>query len=102
MNTYAVYIMASERYGTLYVGVTNDLLRRVYEHKEGLLKGFTKKYNVKDLVYFEVTDSIEGAILREKQIKSWQREWKIRLIQQDNPEWLCLYHTLYGSQPTLG
>ena len=102
MRIYAVYIMASERYGTLYIGVTNDLIRRVYEHKEDLLEGFTKKHNVKNLVYFEVTDSIEGAILREKQLKTWQREWKIKLIQKDNLEWLCLYHTLYGSQPPLG
>ena len=89
-----VYIMASERNGTLYVGVTNDLLRRAYEHREGLLDGFTKKYRVKRLVYFEAHDNIEAAICREKQIKDWKRAWKLSLIERDNPDWRALFDSL--------
>ena len=88
---YYVYILASQRNGTLYVGVTNDLLRRVYEHKNGLADGFTKKYGVHFLVHFEATESIEAAIAREKQLKNWKREWKIALIEKDNPHWQDLY-----------
>ena len=91
---YYVYILASQKNGTLYIGVTNDLLRRVYEHKNNIIKGFTEKYRVHDLVYFEVTQSIEGAILREKQLKTWNRQWKIRLIEKDNPQWKDLYQDL--------
>ena len=89
--SYYVYILASQRNGTLYVGVTNDLLRRVYEHKNGLADGFTKKYDVHFLVHFEATESIEAAIAREKQLKNWKREWKIALIETDNPHWQDLY-----------
>ena len=87
MKTYAVYIMASKRNGTLYTGVTNDLRRRVYEHKHGLIEGFTKKYRVRMLVWYELTDSIESAIQKEKQIKNWKRAWKLKLIEEKNPQW---------------
>ena len=87
MKYYYVYILASKRDGTLYIGVTNDLLRRVHEHKNSLIDGFTKKYKVKDLVYFEQTTDIESAIAREKCIKKWNRLWKRRLIEKENPEW---------------
>ena len=87
MKSYYVYIMASKRNGTLYVGVTNDLERRVYEHKTGIFDGFSKKYGIKTLVYFEATESIESAIQREKQLKNWKRQWKIDLIEENNPDW---------------
>jgi putative endonuclease len=89
--TYWVYILASKPGGTLYVGVTNNLIRRVYEHREGLAESFTKRYGVKTLVYFEQHDSIEAALQREKDIKHWSREWKIDLIAASNPEWRDLY-----------
>ncbi len=92
--TYWVYIMASAPGGTLYVGVTNDLIRRAYEHRNGLVAGFTRKYQVKRLVYFEAHDSIVAAIQREKNIKHWPREWKIYLIVRDNPGWDDLYETI--------
>ena len=88
---YWVYILASAPGGTLYTGVTNDLVRRTYEHREGLAKGFTKKYGVKRLVYFEQHDTAYTAIQREKNIKHWPREWKIDLIVKDNPDWHDLY-----------
>lgn len=94
MHQYSVYILASKRNGTLYIGVTNDLIRRVWEHKDKLVKGFTKKYGVDKLVYYEVTENIESAILREKQLKKWNRAWKIRLIQEKNPQWKDLYFEL--------
>ena len=87
MKSYYVYIMASKRNGTLYVGVTNNLERRVYEHKTGIFDGFSKKYGIKTLVYFEATESIESAIQREKQLKNWKRQWKIDLIEENNPAW---------------
>jgi putative endonuclease len=79
--------MASKRNGTLYVGVTNNLERRTYQHKNNLVKGFTEKYNVHKLVYFEETMDINIAIAREKQLKNWKREWKIKLIEKENPKW---------------
>jgi putative endonuclease len=88
---YYVYILASQRNGTVYTGVTNDLRRRVWEHKHDLVKGFTQEYGVHMLVYFEQSESIESAILREKQIKSWKRKWKLELIEKDNPERKDLY-----------
>lgn len=91
---YFVYIMASERNGTLYVGVTNDIARRAYEHREGLIDDFSKKYNVKRLVYFEPHDDVESAIRREKQTKDWQRAWKLDLIETDNPDWIDLFDSL--------
>ena len=87
MNTYYVYILASKRNGTLYIGVTNDLARRVSEHKNGEIKGFTEKYKIHILVYYETTSGINSAIAREKCVKEWQRAWKIRLIEKDNPTW---------------
>ena len=87
MNTYYVYILASNKNGTLYIGVTNNLKRRIYEHKQGLADGFTKKYNVKTLVYYESTQNIQSALEREKNIKKWNRSWKIRLIEKDNVSW---------------
>jgi putative endonuclease len=89
--TYWVYILASKPGGTLYVGVTNNLLRRVYEHREGLVESFTKRYQVKMLVYFEAHETISGALQREKNIKHWSREWKIDLIVASNPGWRDLY-----------
>jgi len=87
MKNYYVYILSSKRNGTLYTGVTNDLIRRMYEHKEGFVEGFTKKYKVKVLVYFEQTTDINSAITREKCIKKWNRGWKIKLIEENNPDW---------------
>ena len=94
MNTYYVYILASHRNGTLYVGVTNDLKRRVAEHREGLADGFTKKYKVHMLVHFESTSSIESAIVREKQLKAGSRKKKLALIESGNPEWKDLFDSL--------
>lgn len=91
---YYVYILFSKRNGTLYIGVTNDLIRRVYEHKNKQINGFTKRYGVDKLGYYEIYQSIEEAILREKQLKNWQRTWKLELIEQDNPDWHALYETL--------
>ena len=86
-----VYILASRPGGTLYIGVTNDLVRRIFEHREGLAPGFTKRYGVKMLVYYEQHATAEAAIQREKNIKHWSREWKIDLILSMNPEWRDLY-----------
>lgn len=91
MKTYYIYILASQRNGTLYIGVTNDLIRRVYEHKNKLIDGFTKKYNINLLVYFEETCDIESAIKREKQLKGWDRKWKLELIEKNNSKWEDLY-----------
>jgi len=93
-RAYYVYILASERRGTLYVGVTADLLHWVEEHKNGAVAGFTKKYHVHMLVYYEEHQYIEDAIVREKQLKKWNRAWKIALIERDNPEWKDLYYNL--------
>jgi putative endonuclease len=90
-KTYFVYILASGRNSTLYVGVTNHLVRRVAEHKAKLVPGFTKRYDVVRLVWFETHASINAAILREKQIKEWQREWKLNLFRETNPDWDDLY-----------
>ena len=89
-----VYILANRRNGTLYVGVTSNLVQRVWQHKEGLADGFTKKYGVKSLVWFQQCDEIAGAIEREKQIKEWSRAWKLRIIEEMNPNWDDLYVTL--------
>lgn len=88
---YWVYILAGGFNGTLYIGVTNDLKRRIFEHKNNLVKGFTEKYDVHCLVYFENTVDINSALNREKQLKRWKREWKIRLIDEFNPKWKDLY-----------
>jgi putative endonuclease len=92
--TYYVYILASRRNGTLYVGVTNELARRVYEHKQGVVSGFTKKHNVHSLVYYEQFDEVLEAIAREKRLKRWLRSWKLELIEKTNPHWRDLYEDL--------
>jgi putative endonuclease len=91
MRQYYVYIMASKRNGTLYIGVTNNLVKRVYEHKIDLVRGFTQKYRVHNLVYYEIYSHIYDAIAREKRMKKWKREWKIQLIEKSNPQWRDLY-----------
>ena len=91
MKQYYVYILASKKNGTLYIGVTNNLLKRVYEYKSNLVGGFTQKYNVHNLVYYEEHNDIGKAITREKQMKKWKRQWKIELIEQFNPQWRDLY-----------
>ena len=98
-HTYFVYILASWKNGTLYVGVTNHLLRRVQEHREDLVPGFTKKYSVKLLVYFEVHADINEAIGREKRIKRWLRSWKLELIEQQNPQWRDIWPELAVNTP---
>ena len=92
---YYVYILASRKNGTLYTGVTNNLIRRIYEHRNNLVEGFTSKYKVHVLVYYEYTDSIEAALAREKQIKAWKRSWRTNLIEKDNYEWKDLYPSLF-------
>jgi putative endonuclease len=94
MQDYSVYILASNRNGTLYVGSTCDLVRRVYEHKNDLAEGFTKKYAVHTLVYYETGGDNEGALQRERQIKNWHRKWKIALIEKTNPAWRDLYNDI--------
>jgi putative endonuclease len=91
---YFVYILASQRHGTLYVGVTNNLVRRIYEHREKLIEGFTSQYNVTRLVWFDQTDSIEEAITHLKRLERWRREWKIELIEKNNPAWDDLYERI--------
>jgi len=94
MKTYFVYIIASKRNGTLYIGVTSNLVKRVYEHKNKLVEGFTKKYNVHVLVHYEAIEDINSAIKREKQLKKWKRQWKIELIEKNNPNWRDLYYDI--------
>jgi putative endonuclease len=89
-----VYIMASRRNGTLYIGVTSDLVKRVWQHKNDVVEGFTKKYGVHTLVYYELHANMTEAIHREKQLKKWNRAWKIELIEKENPQWLDLWPTL--------
>ena len=103
MRRYYVYILASQRNGTLYIGVTSNLVRRVLEHKNDILKGFTSKYHVHKLVHYEQCEMVDSAIQREKQLKAWHRNWKIRLIEETNPEWRDLYEDIIdsGFQPTL-
>ncbi len=91
---YYVYILASKKDGVLYVGITNDLIKRVYQHKNNLIEGFTKKYFVHKLVYYEMYNDINNAITKEKQIKMWKRQWKIDLIEKMNPGWKDLYELL--------
>ena len=88
---YYVYLLASHRNGTLYAGVTNDLVRRTWEHKQDFAKGFTSKYGVHQLVWYEAHAPIKAAITREKQIKKWNRDWKLRMIEEMNPDWVDLY-----------
>jgi putative endonuclease len=93
-NQYYIYILANKRNGTLYIGVTSNLVKRVYEHKNNIIEGFTKKYNIHKLVYYEITNDIESTIRREKQLKKWNRKWKMNLIEKSNPEWIDLYYGL--------
>ena len=90
----AVYILASKRNGTLYVGVTSNLTKRVWEHKNDLVKGFTKRYSVHKLVWYEIHDTMESAIKREKRIKEWKRAWKLEMIESANPAWEDLYQSI--------
>jgi len=99
MKHYDVYILASKPNGTLYIGVTNDLIRRVNEHRHGLVEGFTKRYGVHRLIYYEETPDVPIAIEREKQLKKWNRRWKTELIEEANPEWNDLYETLNDGFP---
>jgi putative endonuclease len=91
---YFVYILASKRNGTLYICITSDLIKRIYEHRNNLVNGFTKKYNVHTLVYYETTGDVHSAILRERQLKKWRRSWKMALIEKNNPQWRDLYDEL--------
>ena len=97
MHEYYVYILASKLRGTLYTGVTNDLVRRVYEHKNDFIEGFTKRYGVHFLVYYEQCKNVASVIRREKRLKKWNREWKLQLIERENPEWSDLYPDLVDS-----
>ena len=90
----AVYILASKRNGTLYIGVTSDLVKRVWEHKNNMVAGFTKRYNVHQLVWYEIHENMESAILREKRLKDWKRSWKLSLIESTNPNWHDLYDSI--------
>ena len=92
---YYVYILASEKNGTLYIGVTGNLIQRVFQHKECQIDGFTKQYGINKLVWYEGVDNIMSAITREKQMKKWKREWKMKLIEQDNPSWTDLIDSLF-------
>lgn len=91
---YYVYILCSKPYGTFYTGMTNDLVRRIYEHKNKLIDGFTKKYDVSKLAYYEIFEDAENAIIREKQIKAWKRQWKINHILEVNSDWRDLYEDI--------
>jgi putative endonuclease len=97
MKHYYVYILASRKNGTIYIGLTNNLLRRVYEHKNDLIAGFTKKYRVHQLAHFEIFEDVNSAIQREKQLKVWKRQWKLELIEKQNPGWKDLYQDLLDS-----
>ena len=95
IHQYYVYILASKIRGTLYIGITNDLQRRIFEHKTGIKKGFTQKYQINRLVYFETFQSVKEATNREKNLKKWKRDWKIRLIEEENKKWLDLSYNWY-------
>ena len=94
MKNYYVYILASKRNGTLYIGITSNLIRRIYEHKEKIFKGFTLKYDVNKLVYYEQYQDVTIAIKREKRLKEWKRKWKLHLIEKNNPYWKDLYYEI--------
>jgi putative endonuclease len=94
MKQPSVYILANKKNGTLYIGVTSDLVKRIWQHKNHVVSGFTEEYEVHQLVYFEQLDDMENAITCEKVIKKWNRAWKIRLIEQNNPKWLDLYNDI--------
>ncbi len=95
---YAVYILANKKNGTIYIGVTSDLKRRMFEHKNGLFEGFTQEYDVKKLIYIEQYQYVDKAITREKRLKNWKREWKVDLIEERNPDWNDLYESIFGPE----
>lgn len=101
MKAYYVYMMASKRNGTLYTGMTSDLIKRIYEHRNGIVEGFTKRYGVKMLVWYETTNDVIAAIAREKNIQAWKRKWKLELIEKNNPEWNDLWEEITGCQLSL-
>jgi putative endonuclease len=90
----AVHILASKRNGTLYICVTSELVRRIWEHKNNMVEGFTKRYNIHRLVWYELHESMESAIIREKRLKNWKRKWKLELIESSNPNWRDLYYSI--------
>ncbi|MEE9541483.1 MAG: GIY-YIG nuclease family protein [Candidatus Bipolaricaulota bacterium] len=90
----AVYILANKRNGTLYVGVTSDLIKRIWQHRNNVVQGFTKRYSIHQLVYYELHDTMESAITKEKMLKNWKRAWKLQLIESNNPDWQDLYGTI--------
>lgn len=96
MITPYVYLLVSQRNGTLYIGVTSNLIQRIWQHREGLAEGFTKKYQVKTLVWYEQHATMESAIAREKALKKWRRAWKLKLIEETNPQWLDLWPEING------
>lgn len=96
MKAPAVYILASLRNGTLYIGVTSNLIQRIWQHREGVVEGFTQQYGVKMLVWYEQHETMESAIVREKALKKWNRDWKLRLIEKHNPQWLDLWPEING------
>lgn len=96
MMSPAVYLLASQRNGTLYIGVTSNLIQRIWQHREGLAEGFTKKYRVKTLVWYEQHATMESAIAREKALKKWNRAWKLKLIEETNPQWRDLWPEING------
>ncbi|MBS0359225.1 MAG: GIY-YIG nuclease family protein [Proteobacteria bacterium] len=96
MKNYYVYILTNQRNGTLYIGVTSDLIKRVWQHKNKLVDGFTSKYDINKLVYFELHEDVEAAIAQEKRLKRWKRAWKVVLIEKQNPYWDDLYESIIG------
>ncbi len=90
----AVYILAGKRNGTLYTGVTSELVKRIWEHKNNIVEGFTERYNIHRLVWYELHESMESAITREKRLKNWKRKWKLELIESSNPNWQDIYNTI--------
>jgi putative endonuclease len=94
MKSYFVYILSNKKNGTLYIGVTSNLIKRIWEHKTKIVKGFTEKYNIDKLVYYEQTENVMSALEREKQLKKWNRTWKIKLIEKNNSKWRDLYFDL--------
>ena len=96
MKQPCVYMMASKRNGTLYIGVSSDLVQRIWQHKQGVVEGFTKRYGVHNLVWYELHETMESAIAREKAMKGWKRAWKFALIEKENPDWRDLYADVLG------
>ena len=100
-KVYCVYLLASKHYGTLYIGVTSNIVGRTYHHKDGVFEGFSKKYGIHRLVWYEEFGDVHIAIQREKTMKHWSRQWKINLIERDNPHWLDLYSQFFATGPKL-